>query len=125
GIYRATLGYGLAYATVLPGQPTPVIRPYSPRKFVAVYDDPEADEWPRFGLAVSPGSALDDGGRVREVARLRLLDDTNVYHFEAPPHGGLPRLDWKSTRLNSSHVKISYAVFCLKKNTHTRTMSRV
>src|SRR5690606_40581429 len=27
----------------------------------------------------------------------------------------LPR-DRKSTRLNSSHVKISYAVFCLKKN---------
>src|SRR5690606_39765191 len=28
--------------------------------------------------------------------------------------GGV-RLDRKSTRLNSSHVKISYAVFCLKK----------
>src|SRR5436309_5399442 len=27
----------------------------------------------------------------------------------------LPRRDRKSTRLNSSHVKISYAVFCLKK----------
>src|SRR5690606_34954141 len=26
-----------------------------------------------------------------------------------------PYLDRKSTRLNSSHVKISYAVFCLKK----------
>src|SRR5690606_41739697 len=26
-----------------------------------------------------------------------------------------PSLDRKSTRLNSSHVKISYAVFCLKK----------
>src|SRR5690606_39674632 len=26
-----------------------------------------------------------------------------------------PRIDRKSTRLNSSHVKISYAVFCLKK----------
>src|SRR5207302_8719483 len=25
-----------------------------------------------------------------------------------------PRIDRKSTRLNSSHVKISYAVFCLK-----------
>src|SRR3989442_3402436 len=25
-------------------------------------------------------------------------------------------LDRKSTRLNSSHVRISYAVFCLKKN---------
>src|SRR5690606_30285782 len=27
--------------------------------------------------------------------------------------------DRKSTRLNSSHVKISYAVFCLKKKSHT------
>src|SRR5690606_35530255 len=30
-------------------------------------------------------------------------------------------LDRKSTRLNSSHVKISYAVFCLKKKKHTNT----
>src|SRR5436309_7473191 len=29
--------------------------------------------------------------------------------------GGNTRGDRKSTRLNSSHVKISYAVFCLKK----------
>src|SRR3712207_8975186 len=28
---------------------------------------------------------------------------------------GQPRLDRKSTRLNSSHANISYAVFCLKK----------
>src|SRR5256885_7292721 len=28
------------------------------------------------------------------------------------------RLDRKSTRLNSSHLVISYAVFCLKKKTH-------
>src|SRR3712207_8897716 len=31
-----------------------------------------------------------------------------------PPHLRL-RLDRKSTRLNSSHANISYAVFCLKK----------
>src|SRR3712207_8791004 len=30
---------------------------------------------------------------------------------------GLPRRDRKSTRLNSSHANISYAVFCLKKKT--------
>src|SRR5690606_41994342 len=32
--------------------------------------------------------------------------------------GSVPEVpqDRKSTRLNSSHVKISYAVFCLKKN---------
>src|SRR5699024_11850839 len=29
----------------------------------------------------------------------------------------LDKLDRKSTRLNSSHVSISYAVFCLKKKT--------
>src|SRR5690242_20989545 len=31
------------------------------------------------------------------------------------PHGALIALDRKSTRLNSSHMSISYAVFCLKK----------
>src|SRR3712207_8256759 len=30
---------------------------------------------------------------------------------------GNPYLDRKSTRLNSSHANISYAVFCLKKTT--------
>src|SRR3989442_8253229 len=35
-------------------------------------------------------------------------------------------LDRKSTRLNSSHVRISYAVFCLKKkNRHILTRRRV
>src|SRR2546428_6351775 len=29
------------------------------------------------------------------------------------------RIDRKSTRLNSSHDQISYAVFCLKKKTHS------
>src|SRR5690606_41617459 len=32
--------------------------------------------------------------------------------------------DRKSTRLNSSHVKISYAVFCLKKKKKTYTHGR-
>src|SRR2546430_10295348 len=31
------------------------------------------------------------------------------------PHPGAARGDRKSTRLNSSHSQISYAVFCLKK----------
>src|SRR5690606_34639162 len=39
------------------------------------------------------------------------------------PAGGVPRIlptDRKSTRLNSSHVKISYAVFCLNKKNKNR-----
>src|SRR5699024_12786219 len=35
--------------------------------------------------------------------------------FRVRVRGGLARPDRKSTRLNSSHVSISYAVFCLKK----------
>src|SRR5690349_23197139 len=38
-------------------------------------------------------------------------------------HGGNPGSpDRKSTRLNSSHVEISYAVFCLKKKKKKKTI---
>src|SRR5438045_5738400 len=36
--------------------------------------------------------------------------------------GGRARADRKSTRLNSSHLGISYAVFCLKKKTSINAM---
>src|SRR5690606_40108023 len=37
----------------------------------------------------------------------------------------LPRLDRKSSRLNSSHVKISYAVFCLKKEKKKNNLLKI
>src|SRR5439155_26024326 len=37
---------------------------------------------------------------------------------EPPARAPSARSDRKSTRLNSSHVAISYAVFCLKKKKH-------
>src|SRR2546430_14417539 len=36
-----------------------------------------------------------------------------------------PRQDRKSTRLNSSHSQISYAVFCLKKKKTTKSKARL
>src|SRR5437773_3431513 len=44
----------------------------------------------------------------------------DVWKFPVQPQAGAcaryqPSLDRKSTRLNSSHITISYAVFCLKK----------
>src|SRR5690606_40200197 len=45
----------------------------------------------------------------------RLLDLTSRKVTERRVDRSRERLDRKSTRLNSSHVKISYAVFCLKK----------
>src|SRR5688500_20296936 len=41
-------------------------------------------------------------------------------HAHPPAHaGGHARRDRKSTRLNSSHLVISYAVFCLKKKSNS------
>src|SRR6202044_1269076 len=39
-------------------------------------------------------------------------------HIVAAQPANIVSLDRKSTRLNSSHVAISYAVFCLKKKRH-------
>src|SRR5436309_4884171 len=48
-----------------------------------------------------------------EIALTRTVG-SSAELFVIDPSGGNLR-DRKSTRLNSSHVKISYAVFCLKK----------
>src|SRR2546422_11511020 len=48
---------------------------------------------------------------LRASARVAQLEPGD----RAPPHVPAPVLDRKSTRLNSSHGYISYAVFCLKK----------
>src|SRR3712207_6937260 len=45
-----------------------------------------------------------------------MVKEKGVWH--ATPEG-LAAKDRKSTRLNSSHANISYAVFCLKKKTTT------
>src|SRR3712207_7150114 len=46
--------------------------------------------------------------------------DTEVKRAQERGLDDYPVLDRKSTRLNSSHANISYAVFCLKKKTqHT------
>src|SRR2546430_8855149 len=39
------------------------------------------------------------------------------------PISGTPELDRKSTRLNSSHSQISYAVFCLKKKNNNNDLT--
>src|SRR5256885_11177816 len=59
----------------------------------------------------------------------RLAADNEITAMQA---GGVsvgrviaPVLDRKSTRLNSSHLVISYAVFCLKKKKNTRSSRRL
>src|SRR5438876_4419104 len=74
-------------------------------------------------------SAVGALGRVAEILNLVLSVQDHGDHFvaaKAQKHTemvAVPRfsLDRKSTRLNSSHPSISYAVFCLKKKKKKKT----
>src|SRR6266496_4118224 len=72
---------------------------------------------------VPQGRAVDTVavGSVLAVADLRQLTEryNNVVNFIDVFFTGFQTLDRKSTRLNSSHVEISYAVFCLKNKKKT------
>src|SRR3712207_8956724 len=71
------------------------------------------------GLAADAGQGLQRLAVARHLAAVlrdetaRELDD--VLRLGAEEANGLDELDRKSTRLNSSHANISYAVFCLEK----------
>src|SRR5436309_12718395 len=64
-------------------------------------------------------------GRDEELGALKRLDDQSraLERFADGPsvQEVIAQEDRKSTRLNSSHVKISYAVFCLKKKKTSST----
>src|SRR5580698_7182967 len=51
----------------------------------------------------------------RELSRQRVQPEECLLDGHRQFRGQIPRQDRKSTRLNSSHMSISYAVFCLKK----------
>src|SRR3712207_8580569 len=66
------------------------------------------DELQTHGFAVGPG-AMGENVTTRGLDGLALPTGTRL------ALAGAMAVDRKSTRLNSSHANISYAVFCLKK----------
>src|SRR3712207_9011363 len=59
---------------------------------------------------------------VPECSDLRVSGAAGEYH--GLHHGSQGQTDRKSTRLNSSHANISYAVFCLKKQKKLLLLAR-
>src|SRR3712207_8787334 len=74
-----------------------------------------ADTTPKGFLAPNAGERWDDP----DWLRFRLLGMTNPMYFALYARRRME--DRKSTRLNSSHANISYAVFCLKKKKNNTT----
>src|SRR5437867_9017470 len=77
--------------------------------------------WPRAAWLPRPVAGSFRSNARRYGPRRELAASAKERAWEPPGTGtsardaGAPRRDRKSTRLNSSHRTISYAVFCLKK----------
>src|SRR5438045_7371430 len=70
-----------------------------------VMSDASSEDWAVIGVKVLGIALLPQGGG----------GALTVWTAPSPaPYVNLEQLDRKSTRLNSSHLGISYAVFCLK-----------
>src|SRR5262245_56857390 len=66
------------------------------------------------------GHAVYEWDYPRQLLELRILDATHSLDREHARR----ELDRKSTRLNSSHLGISYAVFCLKKKKNRQRVNQ-
>src|SRR5439155_23377494 len=86
--------------------------------FLLIRPPPRSTLFPYTTLFRSARAALLAPGR-RAERGIRSADcPTDLFHYPQPGKrsvGQSADRDRKSTRLNSSHVAISYAVFCLKK----------
>src|SRR5206468_4927468 len=69
---------------------------------------------PSLAARCPPVLPLEIEQRRRHAAEMREMGDSII---QAGLNDGIAHLDRKSTRLNSSHDQISYAVSCLKKTT--------
>src|SRR5690554_7609528 len=92
------------------------VRPGFHESFAAMFPAPR-QRWvdnlasPEEAIRALPHETLILHGREDEVIPL----EASLKLAELIDRAQLHVLDRKSTRLNSSHVRISYAVFCLKK----------
>src|SRR5690606_40644973 len=104
---------GLASRAVRSVPPTPPIHTPSLHDALPIF----TAEAKSYAAQVPTIDAALDGVTAAEVALITSAH-TQGQATELPE---LAEQDRKSTRLNSSHVKISYAVFCLKKKKQRRT----
>src|SRR5438132_13140494 len=75
-----------------------------------------------YTLSLHDALPIFDGGRSEWLEGERI--DTPHTHGTGCVLSAAIALDRKSTRLNSSHTVISYAVFCLKKKKKTKKTSK-
>lgn len=78
-LYQAAFRGGLSYAMLLPGDPVPVIKIFSAKNAIALYQDPEADEWPTSALYVEQASD--------KKRHFVVVDEEKTYRIEGEGDG--------------------------------------
>lgn len=86
--HRGALDYGASYTLVLPGDKAPLIRPLSPTKVIAWYEDDD-DEWAAQGIRRK-------GRRIDGAALWEVYDSESV-HVVAVPKDSNGKPVWVST----------------------------
>lgn len=84
-IHRAALMYGHAYARALPGDAADgkgqaVLRGLSPRRVLALYDDPVSDDFPRYALEW-----------LQDAHTVRFYTDESYFDIPMPTRGTFPQ----------------------------------
>src|SRR5207245_4624822 len=95
----------------------PELRPYSAEPWLCTLNSPSASTGKSVAGALATPPWLNEGCW-RNESLLSTPSIKKILDFSRCP------LDRKSTRLNSSHGSISYAVFCLKKKTTLKEEAR-
>lgn len=90
GLYKMAVQYGYSYASVMPGNPVPVITPYTPRKVIARYQNLQ-DEWPQYVITLDDKLNQDEWGGLTDLSldplwpencRISLYDDTTKWQLQ-------------------------------------------
>lgn len=79
-LWKAAFTGGIGYLLGLPGDPLPQIKLYSAKQMIAVYQDPEFDEWPMYAAEGTPADA--------NHFHFRVFDDEAVYTLGMNAKGG-------------------------------------
>ena len=95
GVHRAATCYGVAYVSVITGEPVPVVRGLSPRNLTAVYG--EDDDWPVWALEKRRSA-------VKGRTLYRLFDGTHAYYVSVDGGGQVEYVDEKVH--DAGHVPI-------------------
>lgn len=79
-VHRPTVTYGVSYLVVMPDSKGPVFRPRSPRQLLALYADPQLDQWPQYAL-----ETWIDQTDAKPRRKGLFYDDTSMYPVDLGP----------------------------------------